>query len=162
MVNENMRISTVGLLALRQREGVALRYYNDVANNCTFGIGGLAHMGPCTDEELRRPVNEQQVNAQLAHHVQTAEQTVRRRVTQQQLSQEQYDALVSFTFNVGAGGARQTLDAANRGANNDVINHMNQNIYIHPRDSAGRRQRAIRSQGLVNRRREESAPFSGQ
>jgi lysozyme len=155
-------MSEAGLTALRQREGIAFRYYNDQANNCTFGIGALVHIGPCTGEELKRPVNEQQVNAQLALHIQTAERAVCRRVNQQQLTQAQYDALVSFVFNVGAGGARQTLDAANRGANNEVVNHVNQNVYIHPRDAAGRRQPAVRSQGLVNRRREEAAPFSNQ
>lgn len=159
MANENLRMSSAGLLALRQRENVALRYYNDQANNCTFGVGILLHIGPCTTEELRRPVTAQEVNEQLALRVRTAEQAVRRRVNQQQLTQAQYDALVSFTFNVGAGGARRTLDAANIGANDQVVNHMNQNVYIHPY-SNGRRMPAVRSRGLANRRREESRPFS--
>lgn len=39
---------------------------------------------------------------------------------------------------------------------------MNQRLYIHPRDAQGRRLRAIRSNGLVNRRRLESVPFQPQ
>ena len=115
MANENLRISVASLMALRQRENIALRYYDDQANNCTFGVGALAHIGPCTAEELRRPVNAQQVNAQLALHVQAAEQAVRKWANQQQLAQVQYDALVSFKFNVGPSGASLTLDATNRG-----------------------------------------------
>ena len=37
MVNETMKMSATGLAALRQREGVVLRYYNDAANHCTVG-----------------------------------------------------------------------------------------------------------------------------
>lgn len=33
-----------------------MAYYNDVANNCTYGVGTLAHTAPCTPEELARPV----------------------------------------------------------------------------------------------------------
>lgn len=159
MANETLHMNADGITALRQREGVALRYYNDIANNCTFGVGVLAHLGPCTAEELQRPVTAQQVNSQLAMRVQAAEQAVRRQVNQQTLTQEQFNSLVSYVYNAGATGARAALNAANRGVNEDVVMHMNSNVYIHPRDAKGRRLPAKRIQGLVNRRREEAAPF---
>lgn len=162
MANETMRMSGAGMTALRQREGAVFRYYNDAANHCTYGIGMLVHHGPCTIEEMRRPVTIADVNTQLASRVSSAEHAVRQRVRNYQLTQEQFDALVSFTFNVGATGARAALDAANRGASREVTTHINSNVYVHPRDANGRRLAAIRLQGLVDRRREETLPFQVQ
>ncbi|MGE8201890.1 glycoside hydrolase family protein [Variovorax sp. 2RAF20] len=159
MANENMSMSASGRAELRRREDVRLQYYNDLANNCTFGVGALAHHGPCTAEELVRPVTAAQVDAQLATRLHTAEAGVRRHVNRQTLTQAQFDALVSYTFNLGVTGTRSVLDAANRGADADVVTHMNNNVFVRPRDARGRRLRAIRSQGLANRRREETAPF---
>lgn len=159
MANETMQMSASGVLALRRRERPVLRYYNDAANNCTYGIGTLLHTGPCSQAELQRPVTEAEINAQLNKHLITAVSAVKQKVNSATLTQAQFDALVSFTFNVGMTGARATLNAANQGAFKDVITHMQSMVYIHPRDANGRRLSAIRSQGLVNRRREESAPF---
>lgn len=160
--NNDLRMSEDGLTALRNRERVIMRYYNDAANNCTFGISTLVHHGPCTDEEFQRPVTITDVNAQLTRHIRHAESAVRRRVTQTQLTQQQFDALVSFTYNVGANGARATLNAANRGNFHEVVRHMNGNVYVHPRNAEGKRLPPVRLQGLVNRRREEVAPFLNQ
>ena len=162
MPNETMRMSATGFAALRQREGAVLRYYNDAANHCTYGVGTLAHHGPCTEEELRRPVSVADVNTQLIRRVGTAEVAVRRVCRNHALTQDQFDALVSFTFNTGATGARTTLDAANRGANAEVVRHINCNVWVHPRDAHGRRGPPVRLLGLVNRRREEAAAFEAQ
>jgi lysozyme len=159
MANETTRMSAVGMSELRRREGVVLRYYNDSANNCTFGAGTLAHLGGCTGEELSRTVTAVQVNASLAARVAAAEETVRRRVTRHPLTQDQFDSLVSFTFNAGPTGARRTLDAADRGSNADVAANMTNHVFVHPRDANGHRGRAIRSTGLASRRREEAMPF---
>lgn len=81
MANETMQMSAAGRTALRERERAVLSYYNDAANNCTYGVGTLAHRGPCTDDELRRPVTEADVLFQLATRVATAEAAVRRQVS---------------------------------------------------------------------------------
>lgn len=117
------------------------------------------HHGPCSDEELRRPVSIADVDAQLATRVSTAEAAVRRQVRDQQLTQEQFDSLVSFAFNTGAAGAQTVLGAVNRGVFEAAATQMNNTVYIHPRDANGHRLAPIRVQGLVNRRREESAAF---
>lgn len=157
-----MRLSEAGWAALRDREQAVMHYYNDQANNCTFGVGTLAHSGPCTPEELRRPVTPAQVNAQLVARVSTAEPQVRRSVTQRELTQAQFDELVSYTYHAGNIGALAALQSANQNNDTGVVSHMNQRVYIHPRDAQGRRLRAIRSNGQVNRRRLESAPFQPQ
>ena len=159
VANESMSMSARGRADLRFREGVQFRYYNDLANNCTFGIGTLAHHGPCTAEELVQPVTSTQVDVQMAIRLRTAEAGVRRHVNRQALTQAQFDALVSYTFNLGVTGARPVLGAADRGANAEVVAHMNRNVYVHPRDAQGRRLPAVRSLGLASRRREEAAPF---
>lgn len=83
MADENMRVSATGVAALRQHEQVVLRYYPDQAGICTYGIGTLAHLGPCTPEELRRPVTLVQVDAALADRVADAENAVRQNVGNQ-------------------------------------------------------------------------------
>lgn len=162
MANETMQSSRAGWAALRQRENAIMAYYNDQANNCTYGVGTLAHTGPCTAEELVRPVSTGLVNAQLATKVRSAEAAVRRAVPDRQLTQSQFDELVSYTYNAGSGGAQTTLDAANRNNDAGVVSSMTQRVYIHPRDAHGRRLAPVRSRGLVNRRRLESAPFAPQ
>jgi lysozyme len=77
MANESMRTSAAGTAALRLRENVVPNYYNDSANNCTFGVGTLAHLGPCTAEELTRTVTTAMIDGQLAGGLRDAESTVR-------------------------------------------------------------------------------------
>lgn len=52
MADESMRMIAAGLSALSDHEGAILRYHDDSADNFTFGMGTLAHVGPCTSEEL--------------------------------------------------------------------------------------------------------------
>jgi lysozyme len=162
MANENMQMSAGGYADLRVSEGAVMRYYNDIANNCTFGVGTLVHIGACTAEELRTPVTEAQVNAQLTARVRVAERAVRAGVPDVPLTQAQFDSLVSFVYNVGAGGAATTLAAANGNTPQQVVARMQQHVYVHPRDANGRRLPAVRVQGLVNRRQREVVPFQQQ
>ena len=70
MENENTRTRAAGVVALRQREHVELRYYDELAGNRTYGVGTLAGHGPCTAAELQRPVTLAQVDATLATRLQ--------------------------------------------------------------------------------------------
>ncbi|OXI75108.1 lysozyme [Burkholderia sp. AU28863] len=162
MANESLRLSDAGWAELRRRESAVMAYYNDQANNCTYGIGTLAHTGPCTPEELRTPVATTQVNAQLAVRVRRAEAAVRRHVPLRQLTQLQFDELVSYAYNTGNTGALAVFRSANQSDDAGVVSHMNQRVWIHPRDDNGRRLAPVRSNGLVNRRRLESVPFQSQ
>jgi lysozyme len=160
MPNESKRLSSAGWADLRRREGAVMNYYNDVANNCTYGVGTLAHLGFCSPEELQRPVSVAQVNAQLATKVRLTEQIVRRNVRNHERTQEQFDALVSFAYNSGEGGSRDTFVAADSGNNALVASNMALCVYVHPRGAQGHRMPPRRVNGLVNRRREEAAPFT--
>lgn len=139
-----------------QREGVVRGYYNDGRGNrghCSYGIGILAHHGPCTEAELRRPLTTAQMEASFASAIREAESAVRRNVTNRQLTQAQFDALVSYAFNTGASGARQTFQRVDRGDLRGAANLILSNTYS---TQNGRR---VFMPGLVPRRREESAPF---
>jgi lysozyme len=161
MPNENATktMSPTGWANLRRREGAVFHYYNDIALNCTYGIGTLAHLGPCTPQDVQRPVSIAQVNAQLATKVRTTEQMVRRYVPDHGLTQDQFDALVSFAYNTGESGSQDTFSAANRGNDVLVANNMALCVWVHPRDAHGRRLPPRKVNGLINRRREEAAPF---
>ncbi len=162
MANENMRMSAAGYAALRVNEGVVMRYYNDapVNGNCTWGIGTLAHYGPCTPEEMRRTVTPQQANAVLQQRVLEAERMVRATVRDRQLTQAQFDAAVSFAYNSTTVNTRQALEPANRGQMDEVARRFMNNVYIRPRDRQGRVVGPARlSPGLQNRRQRESVPF---
>jgi lysozyme len=162
VANKNIRMSSAGYALLRFNEGVVMHYYNDAPRNgnCTWGIGTLAHLGPCTQEELARTVLPQQANSILHHRVHDAEQTVRAMVTQQQLTQAQFDAAVSFAYNSRIPDIRNTLEPANRNDMNAVVQQMARHVYVHRRDQQGRSIGVAQlSPGLVNRRRRESAPF---
>ena len=164
MANKNIHMSASGYTALRRNEGVVMHYYNDlpVNGNCTWGIGTLAHYGPCTPEEMRRAVLPEQVNAFLAQRVLAAERIVRAVVRRHPLTQAQFDAAVSFAYNSRTANIRRALDPANRGDMKAVARNLMRNVYVTPRDPKGHPIGPPRiSRGLTNRRRREAAPFLG-
>ncbi|NYH24969.1 glycoside hydrolase family protein [Paraburkholderia bryophila] len=155
-------MSQAGYSALRFNEGVVMRYYNDAPKhgNCTWGIGTLAYLGPCTQEELARTVLPEQANAVLQSRVRDAELAVKAVVTQHELTQAQFDAAVSFAYNSSRQNTVDALTPANTGNMKAVAAKMMLNVMITPRDSSGRRVGPARaSGGLRNRRQRESAPF---
>jgi len=106
----------------------------------------------------------------MQESVEIAENAVRRNITRHQLTQAQFDALVSFTYNVGAGGARNVLRQVNAGnfqAAAAAAASMQQYIHATVYGPDGQPQRDENGHivtralpGLVNRRRHESAPFT--
>jgi GH24 family phage-related lysozyme (muramidase) len=101
---------------MRTTERTVFAYYNDMGKDkghCTWGPGILAHRGVCTQEELARPVSAAQVNAEFDRRVSEAEATVHRNI-HVALTQAQFDALVSFTYNAGPDGSGQTFALINK------------------------------------------------
>lgn len=102
-----MRLSDKGLAFIAGFEGFVARPYNDAASppNATVGFGHLLHYGPVTvRDRARYPFGISRTAALklLRADVAKAEHAVNRNVTRP-LGQGQFDALVSFTFNCGAG-----------------------------------------------------------
>jgi GH24 family phage-related lysozyme (muramidase) len=103
---------------MRKREVDVFNYYDDGGSgngHCTWGPGILAHRGPCTKEELNRPVSQASVDAEFARRVAKAEREVRSHVRKQALNPAQFDALVSLTYNAGARGSRGTYKLIEQG-----------------------------------------------
>ena len=160
--NDGLSMSAQGLADLRQREGQhpGGGYYNDTAENCTYGTGILAHGGPCTDEELRRVVNPQQAEAEFQRRIAEAERRVRAQVPDRRLTQNQFDSLVSTALNTGNRDNRALFDAVNR--EDDALAQSQRGDLVHTHDHDARGQRVgppRRDRGLVNRRRAEQEQY---
>ena len=93
-----MKLSETGARVLEMREGVRLKAYVDSRDIPTIGVG---HTGPEVVPGLMW--TQAQVDEVFAKDVAWAEAEVNRMVTVP-LTQNQFDALVSFTFNVGKSG----------------------------------------------------------
>lgn len=95
-----MTISTNGLNIIKQFEGCVLKVYRDPVGIKTVGYG---HTGADVNAmAVGTPVTQAQADAWLRHDVTSAERNVSSFDAKYHWSQNQYDALVSFAFNVGS------------------------------------------------------------
>jgi len=117
----------------------------------------LAHRGPCTAQELARPVTVADVEQLFSIKVAEAERVVRKRVLRQQLNQAQFDALVSYTFNAGQRGAESALAKVDKGDFKSAAADISATVYMTVKTKKGTKR--VLARGLVSRRAEESAPF---
>ncbi len=100
-----MQLSAEGLELIKQFEGFRSHAYLDVAGFQTIGYGHRI----VPPENFPEGVSERQAEALLASDVARAERAVASMV-EVPLTQGQFDALVDFCFNLGAGRlARSTL-----------------------------------------------------
>ena len=93
-----MQLSNDGLGLIKTSEGFRNREYLDPAGLATIGYGHKV----TPSESFPGEITEEQATALLMRDVRTAEQAVSRLV-RVSLSQGQFDALVDFCFNMGAG-----------------------------------------------------------
>jgi len=97
-----MNISNNGLITLREREGARHKAYKDTKGIWTIGVG---HTGPEVVEGL--VWTDEQIDAQLRKDVSIAENGILNSV-KIGLTPNQFDALVSFVFNVGVGAFQRS------------------------------------------------------
>jgi lysozyme len=93
-----MRLSAAGLTLIKKSEGFRSSKYTDTAGLATIGFGHRLLPG----ETFTDGIDETQAEAILADDVRGAEEAVTRLV-RVPLAQGQFDALVDFVFNLGAG-----------------------------------------------------------
>ena len=93
-----MELSPAGLDLIETSEGFRAQVYTDVAGFPTIGYGHRLQPG----ESFPNGVTELEAQAILTADVSDAQQAVSRLV-KVALTQGQFDALVDFTFNLGAG-----------------------------------------------------------
>jgi GH24 family phage-related lysozyme (muramidase) len=147
------RLSQRGAGFIARFEGCVLRIYNDPTNNATIGVGHLIHMGPINGREppeFRQGITRARALELLTGDAGKAAQSVRQMI-KVPLNQQQLDALISFTFNCGAGSLSvSTLRARlNRREYAAVPQELNKWVF-----SSGKR-----LPGLVRRRAAEGALF---
>ena len=157
-----MQMSQHGLSLLEQWEGFKLQVYRDSAGLPTIGVGHLLTRSELTSGKIiingvpvkySGGLTQQQVNDLLAQDVSPAEQAVNESV-KVALNQNQFDALCSFTFNVGI--------AAFRGST--LLRLLNQGQYDQVPAQLLRWTRAGGQvvPGLLNRRQNEIKLWNGQ
>jgi lysozyme len=112
-------VTQEGLSLIKRFEGFSPSIYLDAAGLPTIGYGHLLRKGEA--EMFRRGISHEAGIALLIKDVEAAERSVLRLITVP-LTNGQFDALVSFTFNLGGGALqRSTLRRkVNREEHDDV------------------------------------------
>lgn len=139
-----MRVSKEGLALIKHFEGFSAAVYMDVAGHETIGYGHKL-----TAEEHITEVTQQQAEVMLQQDVRWAERAVRRCMAVP-LAQWQFDSLVSFTFNLGAGALqRSTLrQKINRFEHEAVPSELRRWVWAGGRRHAGLLRRRV-AEGLM-------------
>jgi lysozyme len=88
---------------LAHHEGVRVKPYKCPAGLWTIGVGHLIGDGKSLPPEWNRTFTLKEVYDLLATDVQKFERGVERLLPNVKLSQNEFDALVSFSFNLGLG-----------------------------------------------------------
>lgn len=143
----NMNISIVGLAHIKGWEKLRLNRYLDEGGKPTIGYGHLIKPGENLDT-----ITESQANGLLLMDLRDAINAVNKAV-KVPLTQSQFDALVSFVFNVGASRFYNStlLKLLNKGDISGVRLQFGKWVYVGKTISAG----------LVNRRAGDLKLFDG-
>ena len=144
-----MRLSSAGFELLKVLEGFRAKPYVCAGGKVTIGYGHVVK-----PDELGKlvEVTQEQATALLEQEVQTFEEVVEDKV-QHELKQREFDALVLFTYNVGAAalGTSTLLKVLNDGEWDKVPTEIRRWVY-----AGGRK-----NKGLANRREAEISLFQG-
>ena len=140
------RIGKPGLDLIKRFEGFSSRSYICPAGHPTIGYGHLVR----ADESFEEGVSKEEAEALLRRDTASAERSVLRLINVP-LTDGQFDALVSFTFNLGGGALqRSTLRRKiNRKAHDEVPAEFRRWVF-----AGGRRLK-----GLVRRREAEAVLY---
>lgn len=106
-------LSSKGAAFIAAFEGFRASCYDDAAGNCTIGFGHLVHYGRTTEADRKRwgTITRGHALQVLDADARTAVIGVRQHV-KVALTQGQFDALVSFAYNCGAGALRGSVGKA--------------------------------------------------
>ena len=141
-----MKISEHGLDLIKHFEGLRLQAYQCSAGVWTIGYGHTSGVRPGDI------LDEAKAGILLRQDVAASESTVMHFVTVA-LNQHQFDALVSFVFNLGSGNfaASTLLKKLNAGDYSGAADEFMHWIYV----------KGTRVCGLIRRRQAEYSLFSG-
>lgn len=102
--NQTHTLSANGVELIKGFEGFIPKLYNDPVGHCTVGYGTLLHKGNCDGRDSEQPylsgVTQEKAAELLTQEASGFEKTISDKVIVP-LNQNQFDALVSFVYNVG-------------------------------------------------------------
>lgn len=105
-----MKLSNAGIALIKGFEGLRLNAYRDSAGVWTIGYGSTRYHDGKAVKPGDRLLNEAQASALLNNTLGEYEDAVNKYITVP-LTQNQFDALVSLTYNEGPGALRGTTIA---------------------------------------------------
>ena len=131
---DQLKFSPMGEKTLIMSEGMKTKPYKDSQGNWTVGIGHLI-----TDPSEKHTYTPDEVHALLQKDLPKYEEAVTKAV-KVPITQNQYDALVHFTFNVGTGGLAKSsiVKNINAGRMDEAANGFLK--YVKQPELLGRRQ----------------------
>lgn len=144
-----MKTSPTGIDLIKESEGFRSEAYLCPAGVWTIGFGTIRHANG-ERVEKGETTTEEEATADLAYDVGDAERVIKRNVIKP-LNQNQFDALVSFVYNVGAANF----------IGSTLIRLLNQGNYAWAAEQFDRWTYAnkVKLPGLVTRRAAERALF---
>ena len=145
-----MKVSEQCIKMIKHHEGVRTKPYQDPIGLWTVGVGHLIEDGKKLPKEWNRELTDEEVDALLYKDLERFEIGVKR-LTKVALSQSQFDALVSFSFNVGLGNLQSST----------LRSKLNREDYEGASNEFPKWRRAGGKilKGLVKRRADEKALF---
>lgn len=145
-----IKISNKGLDNLKLSEALRLKPYKDIAGKWTIGWGHLIKIPEENYLLEQKGISEEKATQLLRQDLATAENAVNKLVTVP-LTGNQFDALVSFVYNVGTGAFERSsmLRILNQGDYNGAASQFARWTYAGGQQSAG----------LVARRAREQSEF---
>lgn len=144
-----MKISDKGINLIKSFEGLRLVAYKPVKTEQYFTIG-YGHYGADVSEGM--VITEKRAEEFLRADVEKFENYVNKYVTTFKPNQNQFDALVSFTYNLGLSGLLQLTQGRNA---EEVAKHITAYVYAGGKKLEGLVKRRIKEQELFLKKEEE-------
>ena len=120
-----MKTSERGLQLIKAYEGIRLKPYRDCVGLYTVGVGHLIGNGTVLPDSWNRTFTIEEVNELLVADVRKFELGLARYVNVE-LSQNQFDAIIDYCFNLGLGTFQRSSvrQAINRRDKTGVIRNL--------------------------------------
>lgn len=98
-----MKVSNAGIQLIKHHEGVRYKPYTCPAGLWTVGVGHLIGNGKFLPKEWNKTFTQDEINGILKYDLNRFELGVHKMLPNVFLRQHEFDALVSFCFNLGLG-----------------------------------------------------------
>ena len=98
-----MNVSKAGIALIKHHEGVRSRPYRCAANLWTCGVGHLIGDGKHLPDSWNRTFSQEEIDGILKSDLRRFELGVHKMLPNVPLRQHEFDAIISFCFNLGLG-----------------------------------------------------------